>query len=279
MTAIFNFQAGTVPLLVSMPHIGTQIPAHLLSHMTPAAAEKADTDWHLGLLYNMLPSLGASVLQANYSRYVIDLNRPEEDSNLYPGQDTTGLCPIDTFKKEALYHDGKAPTQAEIKARIKQYWRPYHLQLQDELQRLKKQFGCVVLWDAHSITSHVPRFFQGRLPDLNFGTVNQTSCALSLQQALESTMQTHLQTSPEESKLTHVWNGRFKGGYITRAYGQPSQGVHAVQLEMSQILYMDEAPPFAYRPDLAEQIQALIAQLLQTCITWAQDQVKAANDV
>ena len=278
MTAIFSFQPGTVPLLVSMPHIGTQIPTRLLSQMTHAACEKADTDWHLGLLYNMLGQLGASVLQANYSRYVIDLNRPEEDSNLYPGQDTTSLCPIDTFKKEALYQPGQTPTPAEIQARIEQYWRPYHQQLKDELHRLKKQFGCVVLWDAHSIASQVPRFFQGRLPDLNFGTVNQSSCARSLQQALESAMQAHLQATPVAKKITHVWNGRFKGGYITRAYGQPSQGVHAVQLEMSQILYMNETSPFNYRPDLAEQIQALIAQLLQTCIAWAQDQAKATND-
>lgn len=262
--APFHFHQGTVPMLISMPHVGTSIPAEISAQLMPVAQDKADTDWHLPLLYNMAQALGASVIHAEYSRYVIDLNRSSDDSQLYPGQDTTGLCPVDTFAKQALYPEGKAPDAAEVQRRIARYWQPYHQQLQTELARLKALHGRVILWDAHSIASQVPRFFQGKLPDLNFGTADQRSCAASLQQALAVTLQ-----GPAEMPYSHVFNGRFKGGYITRQYGQPAQHIHAVQLEMSQCIYMNEAAPYAYRPDLAAQVQPLLRQLLSTCLDWA----------
>ena len=140
--------------------------------MAPAASERADTDWPLVRLYDFLQAMGASTLSARWSRYVIDLNRPPENTNLYPGQDTTGLCPVDTFHREPLYLEGRQPTQAEVERRLAAYWQPYHTQLREELDRLLSLHGKVVLWDAHSIASVVPRFFEGKLPDLNFGTAD-----------------------------------------------------------------------------------------------------------
>ena len=261
----FHFHQGEAPLLISMPHVGTGIPDDVRAQLAPIAYYLADTDWHLPLLYNMAQELGASIIHADYSRYVIDLNRSSDDSNLYPGQDTTGLCPVDTFAKEALYQTGKTPDAAEVQRRIALYWQPYHRQLQTELERLRAKHGIAILWDAHSIASHVPRFFHGKLPDLNFGTADQLSCDSGLQQALLNTLQENI-CVPE---FSHVFNGRFKGGYITRHYGQPARNIHAVQLEMSQCLYMNEASPYAYRPDLAAQVQPLLRTLLSTCLTWA----------
>jgi N-formylglutamate deformylase len=248
-----------------MPHVGTSIPAAIAKDMEDVALIKADTDWHLTLLYNMAEQLGASVISAEYSRYVIDLNRPKEDSNLYPGQDTTGLCPVDTFAKQALYKTGRAPGPQAILERIEQYWQPYHAQLSAELERIRQHHGIAILWDAHSIASMVPRFFEGKLPDLNFGTADQKSCHPDLQSALTECMQ----KTQLASKYSHVFNGRFKGGYITRNYGQPTNQIHAIQLEMAQCVYMDEAAPFSYRPELAATVQPLLTELLTTCLEWA----------
>ncbi len=264
----FHFHQGDSPILISMPHVGTNIPPEVRAQLTSAADQLTDTDWHLPLLYNMTDELGVSVIHAEYSRYVIDLNRSSDDSNLYPGQDTTGLCPIDTFAKQALYLDGKIPDAAEVQRRIQEYWQPYHQQLQAELERLRARHGIAILWDAHSIASQVPRFFQGKLPDLNFGTADQHSCASGLQQTLADTLQNNV----TEPAFSHIFNGRFKGGYITRNYGQPAQNIHAVQLEMSQCIYMDEATPYSYRADLAAQVQPLLRNLICACQTWAAQQ-------
>jgi len=254
-----------------MPHVGTTIPTDIMQNMEQVAQIKADTDWHLTLLYNMAEQLGASVIHAEYSRYVIDLNRPREDSNLYPGQDTTGLCPVDTFDKQPLYKPDCEPTASQIAQRIGQYWHPYHSRLADELHRIKAEHGIAVLWDAHSIASQVPRFFNGKLPDLNFGTADRKSCSPELQDALQEV----ISSSKNAAGYSHVFNGRFKGGYITRNYGQPENNVHAVQLEMSQCNYMDEAAPFSYRPDLASNIQPLLTELLSACLNWAHNQSRA----
>jgi len=257
----FHFTQGHAPLLISMPHVGTELPAEVTAQLLPPAFERADTDWHLPALYNMAQQLGASTLAAQYSRYVIDLNRAPDNANLYPGQDTTGLCPLDTFAKQALYAPGRAPDATEIARRLQAYWQPYHQQLQAELARLLAVHGRVVLWDAHSIASQVPRFFDGILPDLNFGTADQRACDPGLQQALAGRL-------APVTVFTHVFNGRFKGGHITRHYGQPERGIHAVQLEMSQRIYMNETAPYAYRPDLAAHIQPLLTDLLATSIAW-----------
>lgn len=256
-----RFKEGTAPLLISMPHVGTGIPDDIAATMAPCALARADTDWHLEQLYAFAAELGASTLAARWSRYVIDVNRPPEDTNLYPGLDTTGLCPVDTFARERLYQPGRAPSEVEIARRLQHYWQPYHLQLRTELDRLLALHGRVLLWDAHSIASVVPRFFDGRLPDLNIGTANGTSCAPALEQAVVA-------VARNQQQFTVAVNGRFKGGYITRHYGQPSKQVHAIQLEMCQYLYMDEAAPFGYRPDQAAAVLPVLQQCVGTALDW-----------
>ncbi|GGX76704.1 N-formylglutamate deformylase [Massilia dura] len=260
----FHFEAGTMPLLVSMPHVGTGIPDDVAAAMTPAALQKADTDWHLRELYGFARELGASTLAAHWSRYVIDLNRPADNTSLYPGQDTTGLCPLDTFACEPLYQPGRTPDDAEVRRRLALYWQPYHDQLQAELHRLLAAHGKVVLWEAHSIASIVPRFFEGRLPDLNFGSADGTSCDPALTDLVAA-------VARADGRYTIAVNGRFKGGHITRTYGQPGAGLHALQLEMCQGTYMDESAPFGYRPDLAARVQPVLRQMLQAAAGWARE--------
>jgi len=258
---VFNLKRGDQPLLISIPHMGTHLPAEIAGRLTPAADLLADTDWHLEQLYAFAEELGATVLQANYSRYVIDLNRPPGDESLYPGQATTSLCPTETFPGASIYQDGQAPDPQEIAARLETYWRPYHAQLQAELARLRDLHGAVLLWDAHSIASHLPRLFEGKLPDFNLGTNEGRSCAEAVQAAISGAAESAC------GPYSWVLNGRFKGGYITRQYGQPHEHIHAVQLEMCQSTYMDETPPFGYRPELAQQsapvIQAIMDAALQ----------------
>jgi N-formylglutamate deformylase len=256
---MFSFTPGTAPLLVSFPHAGTEIPDAMSARMTPEALQRADVDWHLPQLYDFVRALGASTIAARYARHVVDLNRPPQDESLYPGQDVTGLLPLDTFRRQPLYLPGEAPTPAEAEQRRATYWQPYHDALRAELARLRTLHGSVVLWDAHSIASVMPRFFDGKLPDLNLGTADGRSCAPEVQAAAEAAMAT-------QTRYTRVSNGRFKGGYITRHYGRPESGVHALQLEMCQSTYMDETAPFAYRPDLAAQVQPLLERMLDAVL-------------
>lgn len=257
---MFRFRQGTRPLLISMPHAGTHIPDALLRRMMPIARSVPDTDWHLEQLYDFAEALGASVLVGTHSRYVIDLNRPPDDANLYPGKDTTGLCPIDTFKKQPLYRMGEEPDETEIRHRVGTYWKPYHAKLQEELARIKSTHGSALLWEAHSIASEVPRFFPGRLTDFNLGTADGHACAPGVGAAL-------LEIAAAAEGYSAVLDGRFKGGYITRTYGRPAEGVQAVQLELTHITYMDEPPPFAFRPDRAEKVRphlkAMVSAFLQ----------------
>ncbi|WP_426115167.1 N-formylglutamate deformylase [Massilia sp. PWRC2] len=267
----FDFAAGSLPILVSMPHAGSALPATLAARLTASARASTDSDWHLPRLYDFLGAMGASTLAARQSRYVIDVNRPPEDTNLYPGMDTTGLCPLDSFAREPLYLPGLAPDAAEVAQRLTLYWQPYHQQLQAELDRLLAQHGAVVLWEAHSIASRVPRFFDGRLPDFNIGTFDGAACGGGLAEAL---------LAPVPPAFSTALNGRFKGGYITRRYGRPQQGVHAIQLEMCQCLYMNEpdmdplllqgadATPLAYRPDLAAAIRPLLQAMVGAAVDW-----------
>ncbi|MDD0838074.1 N-formylglutamate deformylase [Curvibacter sp. HBC61] len=259
--APFRFRRGRTPLLISFPHVGAHVPECVASRLSRAGVEVHDTDWHLEQLYAFADTLGASMLVATHSRYVIDLNRPPDGASLYPGQSVTGLCPIDTFDDTPLYTRGEAPDAAEVAQRREQVWLPYHAQLEAELQRLRAEHGVALLWDAHSIRSVLPRFFEGKLPDLNLGTADGASCDPALAQRL-------LAVAQGAPGHTAVLNGRFKGGHITRHYGRPAQGFHAVQLEMTQSSYMDEAMPFAYRPDLAAQIQPTLQQLIETMLAF-----------
>ncbi len=257
MSQHFHLQQGDVPLLISIPHLGTALPPELHARLSPEASTLVDTDWHLDRLYGFARKLGASVLAAHWSRYVIDLNRPPGGESLYPGQATTGLCPAETFTGAPLYRAGCEPTADEHALRLVNYWQPYHQALQAELARLRELHGRALLWEAHSIASVVPRLFDGKLPDLNFGTNEGRTCDPAVLNAVLDAMQ-----ASQPAGLTHVVNGRFKGGYITRHYGQPASGVHAIQLEMCQSLYMNEAEPFDYRPDLAASIQPVLREML-----------------
>ncbi|MEP7101393.1 MAG: N-formylglutamate deformylase [Burkholderiales bacterium] len=256
---MFSFTPGTAALLVSFPHAGTEIPERLAARMTPEALQRADVDWHLPQLYDFVHAMGASTIAARFARHVIDLNRPPEDTSLYPGQDVTGLLPLDTFRKQPLYLPGQVPDVAEAQQRRATYWQPYHDRLRAELERLRALHGSVVLWDAHSIASVMPRFFDGKLPDLNLGSADGLACAPAFQSAVEAVVRAQRQ-------FTHISNGRFKGGHITRHYGRPSSGIHALQLEMCQSTYMDETAPFAYRPDLAKTVQPLLERMLNAVL-------------
>ena len=257
----FRFRRGSAPLLVSMPHAGTYIPEAIAARMTETALRTPDTDWHIDRLYDFLDEIGASVLTATHSRYVVDLNRPPDDASLYPGQTSTGLCPAATFSGEPLYRDGSAPSADEIDERRERYWRPYHDQLSAELKRLRDDHGFVLLWEAHSIASRVPRLFEGELPQLNIGTAGGKSAVTGLGEALLE----HAQAS----RYSVVLNGRFTGGHITRHYGQPSDGTSAVQLELTQACYMDEAYPFAFREEKANALRpvlrGLVTMALRVC--------------
>ncbi|WP_448169102.1 N-formylglutamate deformylase [Burkholderia ambifaria] len=257
--AVFTLKQGTLPLLISIPHAGTHIPDDIAATMTPDARFVDDCDWHLERLYGFAATLGASILVPSHARYVVDLNRPPDNENLYPGQDTTGLVPVDTFDKAPLYPPNALPGNDEIMRRRDRYWRPYHDALQGEIARLKREHGRVLVWEAHSIRSHVPRFFEGRLPDFNFGTSSGASAAPGLAEALAACVNAH-------GGYTAVANGRFKGGYITRHYGVPATGVEAVQLELSQITYMEETRPYAYDEACAARIVPLLQTLVETAL-------------
>ena len=193
-----------------------------------------------------------------YSRYVVDLNRPPDDVSLYPGQNTTGLCPIVQFSGEPVYRPGMEPTPEEVAQRVDRYWRPYHAALVEEIARIKSAHGRVVLWEGHSIRAVVPFLFDGQLPDFNLGTAAGASCSPDLQRRLEAVL-------AEQKKYTFVVNGRFKGGYITRHYADPGNEVQAVQLELAQLNYMDE-DSFDYLPERAAPTQALIGKLLDAVL-------------
>jgi N-formylglutamate deformylase len=253
--SIYTLHRGRLPLLVSVPHCGTELPGAMAARLMPRARELEDTDWHLQRLYAFAAERGASLLVPRYSRYLIDLNRPPDDACLYPGANTTGLVPLRSFCGGALYLPGQTPDAAEIEERRLQYWQPYHDALREELARLKQAHGYALLLDGHSIRSRLPWLFEGRLPDLNLGTAAGASCSAPLRGRLAAWLET-------VRGYTHVVDGRFKGGYITRAYGCPAGAVHAVQLEMCWSCYMDESPPFKVDPLRADSLGAVLRSLV-----------------
>ncbi len=254
----FSLHRGTAPLLVSLPHDGTTVPDAIAARLTDSARRVPDTDWHVARLYNFARELGASILVPVYSRYVIDLNRPPDDVSLYPGQNTTGLCPHLQFSGQAIYRDGQQPDKDEVRDRLAIYWRPYHDALAGELARIRAAHGRAALWEGHSIHSAVPFLFEGQLPDFNLGTAAGTSCSAHLQLRLQAVLQ-------GQGAYTHVSNGRFKGGYITRHYADPVNHIDAVQLELSQRTYMDE-DTWEYMPDRARCVRQVIRRLLEAVL-------------
>jgi N-formylglutamate deformylase len=254
---IFTLRQGRVPLLISMPHVGTLLPAELTAGYSEVGRQVDDTDWHIAELYDFAAEMGASMLRPFHSRYVIDLNRPADGQSLYPGQNTTGLCPLTTFDNLPLYRPGREPDEAEIARRLPLYWQPYHDALQAELERIKSIHGYALLWDAHSIRSTIPHLFDGQLPVFNFGTASGASCAEGVGEGLLALAG---ELAPD---YPAVLNGRFKGGYITRRYGQPAQKIHAVQLELAQRSYMQEQAPYALDQGLAGRLKPVLAAFIE----------------
>ncbi|PVZ43119.1 N-formylglutamate deformylase [Pseudomonas sp. CC120222-01a] len=260
MDKVLSFHQGRLPLLISMPHAGLKLTPAVDNGLVEQARSLPDTDWHIPRLYDFARELGASVVAAEYSRFVIDLNRPDDDKPLYVGA-TTGLYPATLFDGEPLFKEGQAPTAEVRKTYLESIWRPYHNTLQSELARLREAHGYALLWDAHSIRSLIPHLFDGKLPDFNLGTFNGASCDPQLAERLQG-------VCAEAGNYSHVLNGRFKGGHITRHYGDPANHIHAVQLELAQSTYMEEVEPFAYREDLAQPTQRVLSQLLEAMLAW-----------
>ncbi|HWW27402.1 MAG TPA: N-formylglutamate deformylase [Caulobacter sp.] len=268
MSDWLHITRGDAPLVVSIPHAGATIPADIEGRLVSPWLARKDADWWLGELYAFAGGLGATVVRTEVSRTVIDVNRDPSGVSLYPGQATTSLCPVDTFDGEPLYRPGQDPDAAEIAARRAVFFDPYHACLQAELDRLVARHGQVVLYDAHSIRSRAPRLFDGELPQFNIGTNSGAACDLGLTRAVEAAC--------GATGLPRVTDGRFKGGWITRRYGRPETGVHAVQMELACRGYIDEptvlAPdtwPTPYDPARAAPLQATLNYVLRACIAFA----------
>ncbi|MFT6051308.1 MAG: N-formylglutamate deformylase [Halioglobus sp.] len=252
---LFSHKEGNSAVIVSMPHSGTFLPKALTDRFTEKGLAVADTDWHIPQLYNFLEALNVTVIQANYSRYVIDLNRSVDGRAMYPGQTETGLCPHHAFSGESLYLPGVEIVEGEVSQRAETYWQPYHRKMTEEIERLKALHGFVIVWDAHSIRSSVPRLFSGQLPDLNLGTANGQSCAPELEKKLNSLLLA-------QDRFSTVCNGRFTGGAITRHYGQPASNVHAVQMEIAQKSYMRESADFLLDEGRAAELRPLLREMI-----------------
>jgi N-formylglutamate deformylase len=259
MSDVYTFHEGTVPLLISVPHDGRRLPDVIRARMTEAGRAIPDTDWHVARLYDFARDLGAHLLVADYSRYVIDLNRPADDESLYPGQVSTGLCPVKTFSGDDIYLAGEL-TSDEIADRIAGYWQPYHDRIRQTLDAIHAEHGYAVVWDAHSIPSEVPRLFEGELPVLNVGTFGGQSCSPQLESAVFEIA--------AGSPYSAILNGRFQGGFITRHYGDVANRVYAVQLEIAQRAYMNEVS-HDYDTEKASRLRVTLRAMLETCIELA----------
>jgi formiminoglutamase len=268
-TPWLKLQRGEAPLIVGFPHTGTDIPAALEARLVSPWLARKDADHWVHLLYDFAHALGATTLRTTICRTVIDVNRDPSGASLYPGQATTDLCPLTTFDGEALYTAGQQPSAAEIAERRAAYFEPYHAALAAEIARLRERYPRVVIYDAHAIPSVVPRLFEGVLPQLNIGDNDGTTCARALTQALER--------SADQSRFSRISNGRFKGGWTTRHYGQPEQGVHAIQMELACRGYMFEPSaqlsdanwPAPYDPVHAAPLKAVLVEILQQCLDFA----------
>ena len=257
-SAPYDFIQGDSPLLVSMPHSGLQLTPTVTNTLTPEALALPDTDWHIPQLYDFLEAIGVSVVKANYSRYVIDLNRSENNKPLYEGK-TTGLFPHILFNEKPMFKPEAVANATHQQACIEHIWRPYHHQLAVELARIKKKFDYAILFDAHSIPSQVPMFFEGTLPDFNMGTNGGVACSPKLLQAAEQAI--------AGTAYTQVSNGRFKGGYITRSHGRPRDDVHAFQLELSQATYMQDADGYELDENKCAQVRPQLKALIEALVS------------
>lgn len=263
MTDWLVLARGDAPLIVSIPHAGTIIPDEITGLLSHDRSQR-DADQHVDQLYAFATELGATTLQSRISRTVVDLNRDPSGQTLYPQQATTGLCPTTTFDGEPLYRAGSEPAADEIDRRLATYFKPYHAALSEQINRLRAIHPAIVVYDAHSIRSHVPRLFDGELPQFNIGSFDGASCDAALTDAIAA------QCVGE----SHVTNGRFKGGWITRHYGQPERGIHAVQMELAMRGYADEDAPWPppWDAERARPMQKKLRSILTTCLDFVKEQ-------
>ncbi|WP_135211329.1 N-formylglutamate deformylase [Vitreimonas flagellata] len=272
MSEWLHVHEGHAPLIVAMPHVGAEIPPSIEPRLIDPWRARKDADWWIDQLYAFAVDLGATIIRTTISRTVIDLNRDPSGASLYPGQATTALCPTDTFDGEPLYQPGQEPDAAEIAHRRAAWFDPYHAVLRIQIERLRNTHGRVVLYDAHSIRSHAPRLFDGALPNFNIGTNNGATCAQALSDAVAAAC--------ADTTFSSVVNGRFRGGWTTRHYGEPARNVHAIQMELACRGYMDEpAEPFTaanwptpFDTARAAPMQAALTNVLQACIAFAQEE-------
>ena len=259
---------GDAPLLLCMPHTGTDLPAPVAAQLLSPWLARKDTDWWIERLYEFGTDLGATLIRTSVSRSVIDANRDPSGVSLYPGQATTELCPTTTFDGEPLYRPGAAPDADEIAARRRAYFEPYHRGIEAQLTRLRAAHRAVILYDCHSIRSQIPRLFPGTLPHFNLGSNSGASCDAALVRRIESTC--------DATHFTRVTDGRFRGGYTTRHYGRPHDGVHAVQMELACRGYLREPAgevtsaswPCTYDETFAAPLRAVLARVLDACLAW-----------
>ncbi len=252
---VFSVLEGNGPIILAQPHGGTYVPTELLARFNHRGKERVDTDWHITKLYAALPG-EFTVVQSHIHRYVIDANRDPGDISLYPGQNTTSLCPLSDFDGNPIYRQGEQPTADEIEYRRSMYHAPYHEALSQQIDRLKQKYKTIVVYDCHSIRSTIPFLFEGTLPDFNIGTHDGHSCSQEIQDSVE-------RKCTDAKGYTFIINGRFKGGWTTRHYGQPEQGIHAMQMELAQSTYMQEKSPWDYDERKAKKLRKHLAEILR----------------
>ncbi|WP_137702355.1 N-formylglutamate deformylase [Marimonas lutisalis] len=251
---------GESPLVLGLPHTGTEVPDRIEDALNETGRALADTDWHIHDLYDGLAE-GVSTVRTRIHRYVIDVNRDPGGASLYPGQNTTSLCPLTDFDGRDIWREGQAPGAGEIARRKAAYHAPYHAALAAELERVKARHGFAILYDCHSIRSEIPFLFEGRLPDFNIGTNSGATCAPRIEAAVAAICES-------AEGYRSVRNGRFKGGWTTRHYGRPQDGMHAIQMELAQSTYMQERPPWTYLPEHADRLRVHLKTILETLIRW-----------
>ena len=269
MSDWLHVHRGMLPLIVTFPHTGTDLPDGITDSLMSSWRALKDTDWWVDRHYDFASGMGATTIRTSISRTVIDVNRDPSGQSLYPGQTTTELCPVTTFDGEPLYRRS-SPSAQEIARRRHAYFDPYHASVAAEVARLRSRYSHVVVYDAHSIRSKVPRLFEGSLPHMNIGTNGGTTCAADLSSAVE--------TICKASPFSFVTNGRFKGGWTTRHYGRPDQGIHAIQMELADRGYLDEPAnlsvenwPPPYSETAAAPQRTVLAAILAACLIFAQE--------
>lgn len=256
-----NVSRGDSPVVLGFPHDGIDLPEDILATLNETGRARADTDWQIFRLHDGLAD-GLTTVRTPIHRYAIDLNRDPSGQSLYPGQATTALCPITDFDGRPLYQPGQEPDDGEIARRRTAFHAPYHAALRAELDRVKAKHGFAILYDCHSIRSHIPRLFDGTLPDFNIGTNGTTTCAATLEDAVTG-------TCAAAAGFSHVVNGRFKGGWTTRHYGRPAEGIHAIQMELAQSAYLAaETPPWTYDAAKADRLRSHLRIILDTLTRW-----------